>query len=184
VAELSLNEGETIVSTVHKSPVIFWYLYLIAALFFIILGWIYGIGIVLGVLIILFTELYRRGYNFYVTNQRVIKEFTFLSRRSEDATYDLVTTVTVNQTFGARVLGVGNVVINTAGGSIVFDGVAQPGSVRSLIIKAKQDYLAGVKRVSVVLEPDKKEDAIFCPQCGHELKEISKFCPYCGGRLK
>jgi len=182
--KMGLNEGENIIGTFYKSPLVFWYLYIIAVLFFIFLGAFYGIGIIFGVLTILFTELYRRGFKFYVTNQRVIRDFTFLRRKTEDSTYDLVTTVTLSQTFSTRILGMGNVIINTAGGSIVFDGVANPERVRSTIIKAKQDYLVKPKGVSVILEPSKKEEAIFCPYCGHKLEEISKFCPYCGGRLK
>lgn len=183
MTELSLNEGENIISIFHMSPAVLLYSCLVVGVFTLIVYIINWIVVVPGILVILIVELYRRGYTLCITNQRIIKYVPFPIMRIEDATYDLITTVTLNQTFSSRILGVGNVVINTAGGNIVFEGISQPERVRSAIIKAKQDYLMGVKRVSVVLEPD-TEGRIFCPQCGHELKETTRFCPYCGGRLK
>ena len=74
-----------------------------------------GTPIVIGLGMIAAAEIKVRGSNFYVTNQRVIKDFTFLISRSKVVKYDRITHIAPNQGIIDRIFGAGTVRVKTAG---------------------------------------------------------------------
>jgi uncharacterized membrane protein YdbT with pleckstrin-like domain len=90
----------------------------------------------LGILIIIFTELIRRANTFYITDKRVIREFTFLSRKISSTTYDKIQDIHMTQGITERIIGIGTIHINTAGTTfigLIFKGISNPISVKRMI---------------------------------------------------
>ena len=106
------------------------------------LGW-YILGgfflfafIIPGVIIILIAEGVRRGNKYYITNKRVIHQFTFLSRKTSSTQFDKLQDVHFTQNIIERIFGIGKVHMNTAGThlvEIVFKGVQNPVNVKRMV---------------------------------------------------
>jgi uncharacterized membrane protein YdbT with pleckstrin-like domain len=89
-----------------------------------------------GILYILIIEGIRRGNKYYITNKRVIHQFTFLSRKTSSAMYDKLQDVHFTQGLIERIFGIGKVHLNTAGThlvEIVFKGIQNPVNVKRMI---------------------------------------------------
>lgn len=190
-----LNMGEKVLRhetpSIWSPPFITGYIGgIVFAIFFLLLAPFSMIFVLLslfGLLTILLTEMYRQGHHYYITNQRCIKEVTFISRISEEATYDLISNVTFTQTLAARLFNYGNIICQMASGdSFLFIGVKNPSSFKSAIISAKQAFLEKPRRVMVVRDETKPDEKIlnYCPECGVKLEGRPRYCPNCGSRLK
>lgn|SRR3989344_3280130 len=123
-----MHKGEKILKTLKPSP---WAYF----------GW-YFLGVILlfaffsGIIIIILAELVRRGNTYYITDKRVIHEFTFLSRKISSCTYDKIQDIHLTQSLVERIVGVGTVHINTAGTHFIeirFRGVKEPVSIKRMI---------------------------------------------------
>ena len=184
-----LNPGEHVTEFLNPSPWVVWIGYFSGVLFLIfglvipLLFFYFWIG---GVFLLLVTELVRRGTKYYVTNQRCIKEYTFLNRTNYEAFYDLITNVTFQQTLGARALGIGTVHVQTASGeSFTFAGVSDPSRVKSTIIREKQLFLEKPQTVIMVADYTKGEEKLtYCPNCGYKYEDDPRYCPSCGSQLR
>jgi hypothetical protein len=183
-----LNPGEHVTEFLNPSPWAVWIGYFFGVLFLIFglvipLFFIFCIG---GVFLLLVTELVRRGTKYYVTNQRCIKEYTFFKREIGEASYDLITNVTFQQTLGARALGIGTVHIQTASGeSFTFAAVSDPGRLKSTIVREKQLFLEKPQRVIMVSDYTKGEGKpTYCPNCGYKYEDDPRYCPNCGYQLR
>ena len=102
----------------------------------------YALGIIflfmffIGILIIILTELLRRANTYYITNKRVIHEFTFLSRKISSTSYDKIQDLHMSQNIIERIFGIGTIHINTAGTHFIeirFRGVKEPVSIKRMI---------------------------------------------------
>jgi uncharacterized membrane protein YdbT with pleckstrin-like domain len=85
-------------------------------------------------LVVAFLILWQTEY--VITNRRVYSKVGILSRRATDASFEKITDASISQNFGGRMLGYGDVRINTAGTQtyeICFEGVPAPTVVRSKI---------------------------------------------------
>lgn len=94
------------------------------------------VGAIIGIPIIIITELIRRGNKYYITDKRIIHQFTFLSRKTSSAFYDKIQDIHFTQGVSERIFGIGKIHINTAGThliEIVFKGVQNPISVKRMI---------------------------------------------------
>ncbi len=123
-----MHKGEKIIKEMTPSRWSYFYFYLIGILTIIIFG--------LGIVIIIITELVRKGNKFYITDKRVIHEFTFLSRKISSALYEKIQDLHFTQNMIERVVGIGTVHINTAGTTFIeikFKGVQNPVSVKRMI---------------------------------------------------
>ena len=103
-------------------------------------GYIIGIFFIfiffIGILIIILVELIRRGNTYYITNKRVIHEFTFLSRKISSTTYDKIQDIHMTQNLIERIFGIGTIHINTAGTHFIeikFKGIKEPISIKRLV---------------------------------------------------
>ena len=93
-------------------------------------------GAIVGIPLIIIAEFVRRGHKYYITDKRVIHQFTFLSRRTSVVLYDKIQDIHFTQGIIERIFGLGKVYINTAGThlvEIVFRGVKNPVNVKRMI---------------------------------------------------
>ena len=142
-----------------------------------------AVFVLLGLGLILLTELYRKGHRYYITNQRLISEITFLGRQVREMTYDLVTNVTFQQTLAARILGIGTVTVQTASGEIFsFSGVSEPDRIKAGIMRQKQAFIEAPKPVVIVGRGKVKYN--YCPNCGTKLGAKVNYCPNCGVEIE
>tara|TARA_Y100000310_G_scaffold30045_1_gene28579 strand:+ start:2912 stop:3331 length:420 start_codon:yes stop_codon:yes gene_type:complete len=93
-------------------------------------------GAIIGIPLIIIAEFVRRGNKYYITDKRIIHQFTFLSRKTSSALYGKIQDIHFTQGLIERIFGIGKVHINTAGThlvEIVFKGVQNPVNVKRLI---------------------------------------------------
>ena len=91
-----------------------------------------------GIIYIIIANLERKGNKYYITNKRVIHEFTFLSRKISGTSYDKIQDVHLTQGLIERIFDIGTVHMNTAGShniEVVFKGVKHPRAIKNLIVK-------------------------------------------------
>lgn len=123
-----MHKGEKILKEIKPSHWEFFVWYLLGILTIILFG--------IGIIIIIITIMVRRGHSFYITDERVIHGFTFLSRKISSTTYDKIQDLHFTQNFIERIFGIGVVHINTAGTNFVeikFFGVENPVSIMRMI---------------------------------------------------
>ena len=99
------------------------------------------VALVLAVLI-LWKLFVLRSYEHVLTNQRMIQQTGIFNKRSMDAPLDKVNNVEHQQTLWGRLLGYGNVEIDTASehGCTRFADIARPLELKSAIVAASEAY--------------------------------------------
>jgi len=91
-----------------------------------------------GIIYIFIANLVRKGNKYYITNKRVIHEFTFLSRKISGTSYDKIQDVHLTQSLVERIFNIGTIHMNTAGShniEVVFKGVKHPRAIKKRIEK-------------------------------------------------
>ena len=89
-------------------------------------------------ILILYVELKRNATTYYITNKKIIHEFSFLSRQIKTVPFKKIQDIHFFQNFIERLFSVGSVGINTAGSDcveIVFRGISEPIKIKKLIEK-------------------------------------------------
>jgi uncharacterized membrane protein YdbT with pleckstrin-like domain len=102
------------------------------------------LAVVLG--IVLAWRFFRlRSYEFVLTNHRVIQQQGILSKSSMDSRLDKINNIEHRQSLWGRILGYGDVEIDTASetGICRFNNVAHPVEFKSAILTAAEQYRAG-----------------------------------------
>ena len=88
-----------------------------------ILGWIL---LVVGLFIF---EWNRRSHNYYLTNKRIIYEYTWLSRKMTSINYNNIRDVHLTQGLFQRLFNIGNIYIDTSGSNkmeMIVKGIKDP----------------------------------------------------------
>lgn len=96
------------------------------------------IGVFLAVPLIIIAEFVRRGHKYYITNKRVIHNFTFLSKKTSSTVFDKIQDIHVTQNMIERIFDIGKVHVNTAGSThfeIILKGVHNPVHIKQMIEK-------------------------------------------------
>jgi len=125
---------EKIIREFHPSFWNYWGWYLVAVLCIITI-----LPLLLGVLIIIWKEMERRSTLYIVTDRRVMKETGLLGKNTNSTIYKKITDVRSSQSAVQRLLGIGNIAINTAGGEgpeIVLRGIGDMPGVKKTIEQA------------------------------------------------
>ncbi len=175
--EQNLQEDEELVKSAHPSMWSYFPVYLIGL--FITFATLNLSIIASGLAILAVSELHRRGNRYFITTDRVIREFRFLKRDSQEATTDLISDVSIDQSLNQRLLKIGDVHVKTASGeNIRFGGVKKPGEIKSKISKVKTREKNEPQEVEVV------NDKVECPNCGDKVSSDSDYCSSCGARLE
>jgi membrane protein YdbS with pleckstrin-like domain len=96
-----------------------------------------------------------RSHDFVLTNRRVILEEGILSRRSMDASLGKINNVEHRQTLWGRLLGYGDVEIDTASetGTTRFTGISRPLDFKREILGATEAYRQGGAPLPVAAAP-------------------------------
>ena len=132
---LGLKDGEKILKTISPDRMAFlmWYILGIVLLFMLI-----------GIFIIIFIELYRVRTKYYITNERVIYEYTFLANNVSSVRYSKIQDLHLNQGLIEKIFGIGNIEINTSGsGGMEIDikGIKNSVKIKNII----EDHLSKKK---------------------------------------
>ncbi len=155
--EDQLQPGEEILYRAYPTrlPLIPWVLGLVLALVAAWLAWnlldslplALAAGAVALVLLgmTLFKLMVLRSHDYVLTNRRVILEEGILSRRSMDASLGKINNVEHRQTLWGRLLGYGDVEIDTASetGTTRFAGISHPLDFKREILGATEAYRQG-----------------------------------------
>lgn len=124
-----LHKGEKLIKSLKPSrwAYLIWYLLGILSLLSFI-----------GIIILILTELIRNANNYYITNKRIIHEYTFLSRKISSIPNRKIQDLHMTQNIIDRLFGIGTIYVNSAGSSnieIRLKGLKNPEKVKKLIDK-------------------------------------------------
>jgi len=125
-----------------------------------------------------------------VTNLRVIDEEGIFSISCKESPLDKINNVTYFQSLWGRMLGFGDVEIQTAAemGATTYHLIASPRELKDSITSAQENY----KQSQINLQAHKLSDAINissdtdtmeCPFCAEIIKAKAKICRFCGREL-
>jgi uncharacterized membrane protein YdbT with pleckstrin-like domain len=111
-------------------------------------------GVVLGILALIVAAVVGwklfvlNSHDFVLTNHRVIRQTGILTRRSVDSHLEKVNNVEHTQTIWGRILGYGDVVVDTASetGMTVFHQISRPLDFKKAIVQAAEVYRSGRSR--------------------------------------
>ncbi|AKM78187.1 MAG: Membrane-flanked domain protein [Candidatus Wolfebacteria bacterium GW2011_GWC2_46_275] len=140
MAEETTNQvsvsAEQVVATMHAHPLAYLVYYLGGVFIFIVSYWYGYLYTAVGLLVLLVSEVLRRADTFSILEDGVSRNFSLFSTKRVFTGYDKIQTVTVIQSALDRILGVGTVVLITAGleeGTIQFAGVMKPYEIAKMI---------------------------------------------------
>jgi len=153
--ETQLQPGEEILYRAHVTRITLvpWVAALILVVAAGVVGWqlaggneliLIAAGVLAAVLavVILVKLVILRSYEHVLTNRRMIQQIGVLHKRSMDAPLDKINNVEHWQTLWGRILGYGDVEIDTASehGATRFKGIAQPLELKNAIVGATEAY--------------------------------------------
>lgn len=196
----NLKERETVIFKTNQHwyflimPVIISSLFLFVSLYLFFSTGVTRIvpAIILAVgLIFLIYKVYERKYNIWViTNLRLIDEEGVFTVRVKESPIDKINNVTYVQTFLGRILGFGDVEIQTAAeqGATIYNGIALPRELSEALTTVQEKYkhdlfTAQAKSFTQANDGEEQGDLIECPFCAEKIKAKAKICRYCGREL-
>ena len=98
------------------------------------------IVVVIGIFVIIYIWLERKGTLYRITNKRIISQKGVFSKAREDISIKDIRAINVNQSFRQRIVNTGNISIVTAAGGQGYEimrNVKDPDTVRETIAKLK-----------------------------------------------
>lgn len=107
-----LQTGEKIELQTHPSPWNYFWAYIFT---FGMFSWV--------------PEIIRRSTNYYITNKRIIYEYTFMSRKITSINYSNIRDIHLRQSFTQRIFNIGDIYIDTSGSSgteMIIKGIKNP----------------------------------------------------------
>lgn len=135
-----------------------------------------------GAAIYLVYSFFDRRFNIWiVTNLRVVDEWGVLSHNAKENALDKIHNVSYRQTITGRILGYGNIEIQTAAeqGSTVSTFVTSPKEFHGAIVNSQENYREEEKRIKYQIRYD-DEDRVDCPHCAERVKAKAIVCRFCG----
>ena len=127
---------DQVIKKMRPDRATYWPNYAIAALILLSSLRFGPLGFVVGLILVIVTELVRLTESFYVTEGGVCREYKFLSKNRIFIDYRNIQNLTTKQSFIERMFGIGSVTIDTAGSDkeeLTMYGIKNPGEVQHLI---------------------------------------------------
>jgi len=121
-----------------------------------------------------------------VTSERVIDEWGIISRNAKESPLDRINNVSYTQSIIGRILGFGDVEIQTAAseGSTMNRMVNSPKLLQEAITKAQGNYgITASKPGAAAQKEEAKNDLMECPWCAEPIKAKARICRYCGREI-
>lgn len=140
------------------------------------------VPILIGLIILIYTIIKVRAQTYFLTNMRILQEYSLFSRSIKETTLDKITDIVFSQGFFGRILNYGKIHFHTAGTGfpgIDFSGVSDPVLVRGSVINAKDAYMTEPRPRAAPKAPSTN----FCTSCGSRLEPGVLFCGSCGQKI-
>ncbi len=138
------NKKDDLILKVH--PGAYWEYYGLVALLVLGAFFVSFKYLIIAVISFGIVEFFRRAETIHISNENIVREFRFLTTGRTIVDYSKIQDITINQGIIDRIIGIGNLKINTAGSpgiEIIFSGVKNPRKIEELI---RQKMSAVVKR--------------------------------------
>lgn len=180
--EEHLLPGEEIVHRAHLHKIV--YMGPVALALILILVGITGIAsnvpalaigaFVLALIPLITAHIVYTSSEFAVTDKRVIMKTGFIQRRTLETLLGKVEGIEVSQSFFARMLDFGTIVVTGTGGTReTFQNMAAPLEFRRQV---QAQVTAGDSAVAGALPRDERD----CPYCAERILTRAKVCKHCG----
>lgn len=149
------------------------------------------LSIIILSLLYLIYKIYDRRLNIWViTNLRLIDEQGVFTVKVKESPIDKINNVSYVQPLLGRMLGFGDVEIQTAAeqGATVYKGLKMPKELSEALTTAQEEYKRNLFNIS---RPDSStpndsplnDDTIECPYCAERIKAKAKICRFCGREI-
>jgi len=125
-----------------------------------------------------------------VTSHRVIDEFGVFSINSKESPIDKINNVSYQQSLLGRMLGFGDVQIQTAAemGETSYTFISQPQKLKEALSTAQEQYKdyqmnKQAFKLADAVDGEIGEETKECPYCAEKIKAKAKVCRYCKREL-
>jgi uncharacterized membrane protein YdbT with pleckstrin-like domain len=100
---------------------------------------------IIGFFILLMGEIKRLRIKYLVTNERVIKNTSFINKKSTSIPLHMIERITVSQNILEKLFSVGNINIDTGEDEIIYKNISKPYKVEKIIRRALDNKWSRVK---------------------------------------
>ena len=130
--------------------------------------------------------------SYIITNRRVIQTEGIINKHVIDSSLEKVNDVVLNQSVLGRMLGYGDVEIQTAAedGATIYHKVAKPKQLKETIAHYRDEFPKEMEALHAkpapppaAAPPESGEPTRVCPFCAETIKAQAKVCRYCGRDL-